>query len=65
MKKYKALQPFESRKWEIGDIISMDERSASKLLEDGVVEEYFGDEPNKHVAITVDPATLNGVIKVN
>ena len=59
MKKYKVLKAVEQRSWEIGDIVNMDDVSASKLLEHNIVEAYEGDEPNKHVAITVDPVKLS------
>ncbi len=59
MKKYKVLKAVEQRSWEIGDIVNMDDVSASKLLESNIVEVYEGDEPHKHVAITVDPVKLS------
>lgn len=61
MKNYKVLQNVEQRSWEIGDIVSMDDRSASKLLENNIVENYEGSEPHKHVAITVDSVKLSAV----
>lgn len=62
--KYKILKPIEARKWEVGDILQADERSAENLLEQGIVEPYDGEESHKHVAITVDPVKLGTIINI-
>lgn len=57
--KFKVLKTYPERNWEVGDICSLDEKSVIVLLGQGFVETYNGDEPNKHVAITVDPINLS------
>lgn len=59
MNKYKIIKPFPERNWNIGEIVSADATSAEKLLVDGYVEPYTGDEENNHIAITVDPVKLS------
>lgn len=62
MKKYKVIKELKERAWCVGDIVSMDARSAEKVKE--YVSEYTGDAPHKHTAITVDSIPLSGVVKL-
>lgn len=61
MKKYSVLKQFDERKWEVGDIVLTDDRSAQELTEQGFIEMYEGEEPHKHIAITVDPVKLSTI----
>lgn len=61
--KYKVLKPFAERQWEIGDIVFADAFSAARLIDDGYVESYDGDEPVKHTVINIDPISLSAVNK--
>jgi hypothetical protein len=56
---YQVIKQFKERNWEVGDIVKADDFSAEKLLQEGYVEEYTGDEPPKHTVINVDPVKLS------
>lgn len=62
MKKYKVIKDLINRDWKIGDIVLMDEKSATKVSD--FVNEFFGDIPHKHTAITVDSVKLFNNIKI-
>lgn len=59
--KYKIIKEYPERQWLVGDILQADELNAQKLLSEGFIEEYTGDEPNKHVIINVEPVQLSGI----
>lgn len=62
--KYKILKEYPERNWKIGEIAQIDEKSSVPLLRGGFIEPYNGDEPHKHIAITVDPIGLTSNIKI-
>ena len=59
MAKYQVTKAVESRKWEVGDIVSV----SGNLTENDVLAPYDGELPNKHVMVVVEPIQL--VNKVN
>lgn len=61
--KYKVIKPFAERQWEVGDIVFADSFSGARLIDDGYVEPYEGDEAAKHTVINVNPVSLSAVSK--
>lgn len=61
--KYKVIKPFTERQWVIGDVVQADTFSGKRLIEDGYVEPYGGEEEPKHTVINVNPVSLSAVSK--
>lgn len=57
MAKFTILKAVEKWSWLPGEILEM-EGDPSWMIENGYLEPYEGNEPNKHVIVVVDPVSV-------
>lgn len=58
--KYQILKEVEKYDWKEGEIVEAIGSVADRLVEEGTLELYTGEEPNKHLIIEPNPIKLTG-----